>query len=54
MKRTVGAVGAWFRRVYEALKKAEEAMDYQYEDYAETRFRKIEQRLATIENQLRK
>ena len=54
MKRTTAPVGTWFRRVYDALKRAEEAMDYRYEDYAETRFRKIEQRLATLENQLRK
>lgn len=54
MKRTMRSVGAWFRRIYEGLKRAEEAMDYRYEDYAETRFKRLEQRLATLENQLRK
>ena len=54
MKRTLTAVGTWFRRAYDVLKKIEEAVDYNYEDYAEERFKKLEQRLAILENKLRK
>lgn len=54
MKRTLTAVGAWFRRVYEVLKRMEEAVDFKYEDYAERRFKKLEQRLAVLEGRLRK
>ncbi|HEV2112049.1 MAG TPA: hypothetical protein VGT99_11900 [Gammaproteobacteria bacterium] len=54
MKRTLTAIGAWFRRVYDVLKRMEEAVDYKYEDYAQERFKKLEQRLASLENKLRK
>jgi len=54
MKRTLSAAGAWFRRIYEVLKRAEEAMDYRYEDYAGERFKEMEQRLAALENRPRK
>lgn len=54
MSLTLTAVGAWFRRVYEMLKRMEEAVDFKYEDYAEGRFKKMEQRLAVLEDQLRK
>jgi hypothetical protein len=54
MKRTLTAVGTWFRRVYEVLKRMEEAVDYKYEGYAEERFKKMEQRLSALESQLRK
>lgn len=54
MNRTLTAVGAWFRRAYDVLKRMEDAVDYRYEDYAEERFKKMERRLATLENQPRK
>jgi hypothetical protein len=54
MKSTLRVVGVWFRDVYEALKSAEDAMDYRYEDYAEMRFKKLEQRIFVLENATRK
>ena len=54
MKRALTAVGAWFRRTYHVLKRMEEAVDYRYEDYAEERFKKLEQRLTALENRPRK
>jgi hypothetical protein len=54
MKSALRAVSAWFRNIYETLKRAEDAMDYRYEDYAELRFRKLEQRIVVLENASRK
>ena len=54
MDRVLTAVGAWFRRAYEAVKRMEDAVDYKYEDYAEERFKKMEHRLASLENQPKK
>ena len=54
MNRVLKAVGAWFRKVFHVIKRLEELNDYRYEDYAQDRFNKLEQRLGALENQLRK
>jgi hypothetical protein len=54
MDRVLRAVGAWFQRAYEAVKRMEDAVDYKYEDYAEERFKKMEHRPASLENQPKK
>ncbi len=51
MKRTLTVVSAWFQKAYNVLKRLEEAADYRYEDHAEERFKKLEHRLAALENQ---
>ena len=54
MNSTLRAIGSWFRKVYEAIKRFEEAQDYRYEDYAQKRFKQMEQRLGALENRLQK
>jgi hypothetical protein len=49
MSSTLKAIGSWFRKVYEAIKRFEEAQDFRYEGYAQVRFAKIEQRLGDLE-----
>jgi len=53
MKRLLETLAAWCRGAYGALQRAEEALDYHYEDYAQDRFARLEQRLAALEERLR-
>jgi hypothetical protein len=54
MRRILRTVGARIRRVFEVLARLEQLIEYRYEDYAEARFKTLEQRVITLENQLRK
>jgi hypothetical protein len=54
MKRILKSIGAWFRKVFHVIKRMEELNDYRYENYAQDRFDRLEQRLAVLEDQLRK
>jgi len=54
MRRAFTAIAAWARTAYHVLKNLEEAAHYRYEDYAQDRFKRLEQRLATLEDQARK
>ena len=54
MRRASTAISAWIRSAYQVLKNLEAAADYRYEDYAQDRFRRLEQRLAALESQTRK
>lgn len=54
MRRILPAVGAWFRKVYGALKRLEEALDYRFEDYAVERIKLLEQRIAALEDAARR
>jgi hypothetical protein len=48
------ATGVWLRKVYGVLQRVGEAIDYKYEDYAEERFKKMERRLAALEDHPRR
>ena len=54
MNSMVGRIGAWFRKVYAALKNAEEALDYRFEDYAVERIKALERRMAALEDAARR
>lgn len=54
MRRTLTAIGAWLRKLYGALKRAEEALDYRFEDYAVERIKLLEQRIAALEDAARR
>ncbi len=42
----------WARNAFQTLKAIERTVDYRYEDYAQDRFNRLEQRLAVLERQL--
>jgi hypothetical protein len=54
MKSISIKVMAWFRKTYQALKDWEAALDYRYEDYAQERMLKLEERIAALEAAVRK
>jgi len=54
MKSIAGKAIAWFRKIYQALEEMETALDYRYEDYAQERMLKLEQRIAALEAAVRK
>ena len=53
MRRILKAVGAKIRRVFEVLSRLEQLIEYRYEDYAEDRFKRLEERLAILEGRPR-
>lgn len=50
MNSIASKVGAWFRKIYEALKNFEKAMDYRFEDYAVERIKVLERRITALED----
>lgn len=54
MNSIVGGVGAWFRRIYTALKNFEEILDYRFEDYAIERIKELERRITALEDAARR
>jgi hypothetical protein len=49
MRKLLTAAKTWGHKAFLAARAFEEAMDYRYEDHAQGRFERLEQRVASLE-----
>lgn len=49
MRNPLATVKTWGRQTFQVLRAFEEAVEYRYEDYAQDRFARLEQRVAALE-----
>lgn len=52
MPKSVDTLKTWGRKAFHTLKAFETAVDYRYEDYAQERFERLEQRVAALEERM--